>query len=138
LKKICKVLIVEDDSDIRELLSGTFADQGYRFILAANAVEMRAALATDRDIDIVVVDLHLPGGIDGLVLAQEAAAQGLPVIMVSGDHSRVDEIANSGHRHILKPYRISSLLELVAETLEATKAECERRRDSATDRNLVL
>jgi DNA-binding response OmpR family regulator len=106
--------------------------------LGANRDETHPGLATNRDIDVVVLELHLPGGIDGLVLAQEAAAQRLPVIMVSGDHSRVDEIANSGHRHILKPYRLSSLLELVAETLEATKAECERRQDSATDRNLVL
>ena len=43
--KICKVLIVEDDTDIRELLSGTFADQGYRFVMATNAAEMRSALA---------------------------------------------------------------------------------------------
>jgi DNA-binding NtrC family response regulator len=138
LKKICKVLVVEDDSDIRELLSGTFADQGYHFMLAANAAEMRAALATGRDIDIVVVDLHLPGGIDGLLLAQEAAVQGLPVIMVSGDHSRLDEIENSGHRHIMKPYRLSSLLELVAETLKVTKADCERQQGTGTDCNLVL
>jgi len=138
LNKIRKVLVVEDDSDIRELLSGTFADQGYRFILAANAAEMRAVLTTDPEIDIVVVDLHLPGGIDGLALAREAADQDLPVIMVSGDHGRLDEIANSGHRHIMKPYCLSSLLALVAETLETTKADCERRQGSETGRNLVL
>jgi DNA-binding NtrC family response regulator len=138
MKKICKVLIVEDDSDIRELLSGTFADQGYRFVLAAGATDMRITLASDPDIDIIVVDLHLPGGANGLVLAQEAAAQGLPVIVVSGDHSRLDEIEKSGHRHIMKPYRLSSLLELVDETLRATKAQCERRQSKATDCNLGL
>jgi hypothetical protein len=53
MKKICKVLIVEDDSDIRELLSGTFADQGYRFVMATNAAEMRSALASDPELDIV-------------------------------------------------------------------------------------
>jgi len=136
--KICKVLIVEDDSDIRELLSGTFAGEGYRFVMATNAAEMRSALASDPELDIVVVDLHLPGGANGLVLAAEAAAQGLPVIVVTGDHSRLEEIEKSGHRHIMKPYRLSTLLELVDETLKAAKAQCERRQGKATGSNLGL
>ena len=136
--KICKVLIVEDDSDIRELLSGTFADQGYRFVIAASAAEMRSALASDPELDIVVVDLHLPGGADGLVLAKEAAARGLPVIVVTGDHSRLEEIEKSGHRHLMKPYRLSTLLELADETLKAVKAQCERQQGTETDCNLGL
>jgi DNA-binding NtrC family response regulator len=136
--KICKVLIVEDDSDIRELLSGTFAGEGYRFVMATNAAEMRSALASDPELDIVVVDLHLPGGANGLVLAAEAAAQGLPVIVVTGDHSRLEEIEKSGHRHIMKPYRLSTLLELADETLKAAKAQCERRQGKAADCNLGL
>ena len=60
------------------------------------------------------------------------------MIVVSGDHSRLDEIEKSGHRHIMKPYRLSSLLALVDETLKATKADCERRQKNATDRNLGL
>ena len=138
MKKICKVLIVEDDSDIRELLSGTFADHGYHFVMAASAAEMRSALAGDPELDIVVVDLHLPGGTDGLVLAEEAAARGLPVIVVTGDHSRLEEIEKSGHRHLMKPYRLSTLLELADETLKATKAQCERLQGEATDCNLGL
>jgi DNA-binding NtrC family response regulator len=138
MKKICKVLIVEDDSDIRELLSGTFGDQGYRFVMAASAAEMRNALASDPELDIVVVDLHLPGGVDGLVLAKEAAARGLPVIVVTGDHSRLEEIEKSGYRHMMKPYRLSTLLELADETLKAAKAQCERLQGKTTDCNLGL
>jgi hypothetical protein len=37
----------------------------------------------------------------------------------------------SGHRHILKPYRLASLLELIDETLKATKAKCERAPSAA-------
>jgi DNA-binding NtrC family response regulator len=125
-KKICKVLVVEDDSDIRELLSDVFEIEGYHFTLAANAAEMRAALASDPDIDILIVDVRLPGGEDGLVLAQEASSQGLPVIVTSGDRAHFDNNATPGHRHIAKPFRVSSLLALIDETLLATKADCER------------
>ncbi len=91
--KICKVLIVEDDSDIRELLSGTFAGEGYRFVMATNAAEMRSALASDPELDIVVVDLHLPGGANGLVLAAEAAASWLRAIIAASKRSKKAAIA---------------------------------------------
>jgi DNA-binding NtrC family response regulator len=131
MKKICKVLIVEDDSGIQELLSETFADEGYRFVIAGTGDEMRRALTGDHAIDIVVIDLHLPGGVDGLTLAQEVGTLGLPVILVTGDHGRLDEIAKSGHRHIMKPYRLAAFLALIAETLTATKANCERESRAA-------
>jgi DNA-binding NtrC family response regulator len=131
MKKICKVLIVEDNSDIQEVLSETFSAEGYHFALAGTGAEMRAALASDPGIDIAVIDIRLPGSDDGFVLAQEAATRGLPVILTSGDHTRADEMEKSGHRHILKPYRLASLLELIDETLKATKAKCERAPSAA-------
>ena len=125
-KKICKVLVVEDDSGIRELLTDVFESEGYHFVLAANAEEMRAAMAGDPDIDILIVDVRLPGGDSGLILAQEASARGLPVILTSGDRAHFDALATSGHRHIAKPFRLAALLALIEETLTTTKANCER------------
>jgi DNA-binding NtrC family response regulator len=131
MKKICKVLIVEDDSDLQEVLSFAFSDDGYHFAMARTGAEARTALASDPDIDIAIIDIHLPGSDDGFVLAQEAATRGLPVILTSGDHTRAEEMEKSGHRHILKPYRLASLLELIDETLKATKAKCERAASAA-------
>jgi DNA-binding NtrC family response regulator len=125
-KRICSVLVVEDDGGIRELLSDVFETEGYRFILAADAAEMRAALTAHPDIDIVILDVHLPGGEDGLVLAKEASSRGLPVILTSGDRAHFDGISTGGYRHIAKPFRVASLLALIDETLLATKANCER------------
>jgi hypothetical protein len=59
------------------------------------------------------------------------ATRGLPVILTSGDHTRADEMEKSGHPHILKPYRLSSLLALVESTLKATKSKCERGQSAA-------
>jgi DNA-binding NtrC family response regulator len=92
---------------------------------------VRAELANDATIDIVIIDIPLPGGAYGFVLAQEIAARGLPVILTSGDHSRAEEMEKSGHCHILKPYRLSSLLALVGNTLKATKSKCEREQTAA-------
>src|SRR5882757_2603302 len=111
-KKICKVLVVEDDSGIRELLSDVFESEGYHFVLAGNAAETRAAIAGDPDIDVLIVDVRLPRGDSGLVLAQEAAARGLPVILTSGDRAQFETLAKSGYRHIAKPFRLAALLAL--------------------------
>jgi DNA-binding NtrC family response regulator len=125
-KKICKVLVVEDDRGIRELLSEIFECEGYHFILTGTADEMRAALAADSGIDIVIIDVRLPGGDTGLTLAQEVFARGLPIILTSGDRANFDAIATSGYRYIAKPFRLAALLALIEETLEETQADCER------------
>jgi DNA-binding NtrC family response regulator len=130
-KKICKVLVVEDDSGIRELLSDVFESEGYHFILTGNADEMRAALAADAEIDIVIVDVRLPGDDSGLVLAQEVFTRGLPVILTSGDHAHFDTMQKSGHRYLTKPFRLAALLKLVEETLAETHADCEREHRAA-------
>jgi DNA-binding NtrC family response regulator len=127
-KKICKVLVVEDDRGIRELLSEVFDSEGYHFILAATAAEMRAALAADSGIDIVIIDVRLPGSETGLVLAQEVLARGVPIILTSGDRANFDAIATSGYRHIAKPFRLAALLTLIEQTLEETQTDCERER----------
>src|SRR5258708_7994168 len=95
-KKICKVLVVEDDSGIRELLTDVFESEGYHFVLAGNAEEMRAAMAGAPDIDILIVDLRLPGGDSGLFLAQASAVPGLPGILASGGRAHLGPLAHSG------------------------------------------
>jgi two-component system, OmpR family, response regulator len=130
-KRTCKVLVVEDDSGIRELLSDVLESEGYHFILAGNAGEMRAALAEQSGIDIVIIDVRLPGGDSGIVLAQEISARGLPVILTSGDRAHFDAIGRSGHRHIAKPFRLAALLALIEETLAETRANCEREHRAA-------
>lgn len=128
MRKICKVLVVEDDHFVREMLGDVFEDEGYRFTLATDGADMRRTIATDPGIDIVVIDVTLPGGESGLALAREAATRGFAVILVSGDHSRFEQVERSGHRFLFKPFRIGSLLQLVEEVLAAAKKDCERPR----------
>lgn len=131
MAKICKVLLVENDADIRQLLDSVFADQGYRFVTASSGPEMRRALAADRDIDIVIIDVILPGGDSGFALAETAADQGHGVILVTGDHQRFDELEKSGHRYLLKPFGLGSLLALVEQVLAASKRHCIRERPAS-------
>jgi DNA-binding response OmpR family regulator len=123
---ICKVLIVEDYGEIRELLAGLFEAEGYEFATVADGAGMRAALAED-DYDIVVVDVALPGREDGFELAEAARAQGCGVILTTGDHRHVERLAACGHHHLLKPFPMGALLDLAEKVLKETENTCVRR-----------
>ena len=122
MPKICRVLVVEDNGDIRELLGDLFAREGYRFALVENGEEMRRELARG-DVDAVVIDLLLRGE-SGLDLAREADGHGCAVVLTTGDHRRRGAIEASGHRYILKPYRLDALIVMVEAALEEVRARC--------------
>jgi DNA-binding NtrC family response regulator len=127
MARVCKVLIVEDDGDVRAVINEMLACEGYEFLMAADAASMRHLLA-DEDVDIVIVDVVLPGGESGLRLAQELTDRGYGVILVTGHHQHFDTVEQSGHRYLLKPFRMNSLLELVDQVLRETQARCETKR----------
>ena len=77
-----RLLIVDDDPGIRELTAGFLERHGYLVDTAADAVDMRAALAAAR-YDLVVLDLMMPGE-DGLSVLRTLDRQNGPaVIMLS-------------------------------------------------------
>lgn len=121
--KICKVLIVEDNKDIQDLLGEAFGHEGYHFTLVSDGAAMREALAGD-DIDVVIIDVLLPGGENGVELAEQAAAYGCGVILVTGHHDHFETVEKSGHYYLFKPYRIAPLLSLVDQVLRESKAQC--------------
>jgi two-component system, OmpR family, response regulator len=123
--RICRVLIVEDDGAVRGLLEQVFDAEGYRFAIAENGAEMRRAIA-EGDVDVVIIDVLLRGE-NGLDLAEEAAASGCAVVLTTGDHTYEKRIGESGHKFILKPYRLSALLDVVRAALDAVRNKCETK-----------
>lgn len=124
--RLCKVLVVEDDDGVSELFTEVLAAEGYRFLTARNGSEMRRTLAAAPDIDVLVIDASLPGGDDGLTLAEEWAARGYAVLLMTGDHRLVERIEASGHRYLLKPFRMASLIAMIETVLLAVANDCTR------------
>src|SRR5512135_2664160 len=84
-------LIVDDDSEIRNLLAEYLGRQGFRVSLARDGREMRQALQASRP-DIVVLDIMLPGE-DGLALCRDLRAKSnIPVIMLTARGEELDRI----------------------------------------------
>ena len=127
MARVCKVLIVENNDDVRDLLGDVFAEEGYRFSTVKTGADMRDALDDD-DYDVAVIDVTQPGHEDGFVLAQVAREQGCGVILVTGDHRHLERLQDSTHRYLLKPFRVQQMIEIVEKILVETAARCERRK----------
>lgn len=114
---MAKILVVDDEIGIRELLSEILYDEGHTVELAENAAQARASRLKARP-DLVLLDIWMPDS-DGVSLLKEWSSQGLldmPVIMMSG-HATVDtavEATRIGAVDFLeKPITLQKLLKTV-------------------------
>lgn len=116
------LLIVDDDREIRDLLGRFLKKHGYRVTTARDGKEMRRALA-DWRIDLVVLDLMLPGE-DGLVLCRDLRARSnLPVIMLTAMREETDRIVGlemGADDYLPKPFNPRELLARVKAVLRRT------------------
>lgn len=85
------VLVVDDDEEIRRLLASSLTKRGYRVLTASNAQEMDRLLARNT-VNVVILDVVMPGE-DGLSVARRLAVNAdLPLIMLSALNEEQDRI----------------------------------------------
>lgn len=107
------ILVVDDDPRIRQLLIRYFEDEGYRVSAVGDGQAMRECLVTAM-VDIILLDLVLPGGEDGLGLAREVRTRSdVPIIMLTGRDDVVDRIVGlevGADDYIAKPFHLREVL----------------------------
>ncbi len=120
------ILIVDDESDIRDLVAGVLEDDGYSARTAANSDQALAAIA-DRRPSLVLLDVWLKGSrLDGLDLLDEIKRRdpSLPVLVISG-HGNLDTavtaIRSGAADFIEKPFEAQHLLHLVSRATETDR-----------------
>jgi CheY-like chemotaxis protein len=116
-----RILLVEDDENLRELLTTYLARQGYQVVAAADADFALRVLQRDQPFDLLLTDIVMPGTRDGFVLSKDARRlrPGLKVLHVTGYPERFKahpEMARNG-RIMQKPVERSALLERVGQLL---------------------
>ena len=127
------ILVVDDEADIRELVSGILSDEGYQLRVAANSEAALAAISA-RKPSLLVLDIWMQGGgMDGLELLDmvKALDPDLPVLMISGHgniETAVAAIKRGAYDFLEKPFKSDRLLLLVERALEATSLKRENRR----------
>ena len=118
------ILVVDDDPDLRKLITEFLSGHGYRVMAAQNAVEMRRLIDAERP-DLVILDVMMPGE-DGLSVARRLATEkGPAVIMLSalgGDTDRIIGLEIGADDYLAKPCNPRELLARVRAVLRRQSA----------------
>ena len=133
------ILIVDDEADIRELISGILEDEGHTPRMARDADEALKAIEERRP-HLVILDIWLQGSrLDGLeVLSQiKKAHPDLPVVIISGHgniETAVTAIRRGAYDYIEKPFKADRLILVTLRALEASqlRREVKELREKST------
>jgi CheY-like chemotaxis protein len=120
-----KVLVVEDEALVGEMISEALCDSGFEVCVAADASEALEHLAEGFTPDVLFTDINLPGDMDGSLLAFAARklCPDLPVVYASGAWDALNNIRTvPGSLFVSKPYSPRTICSLMTRLTSAPAA----------------
>lgn len=132
-----RLLIAEDDPDLRDLLQDDLEDAGYETVLAVDGRAALAYIEREREFfDLLITDVNMPGltGTELLAAMREQRAEA-PVIIITafGSVEQAVELVKAGaFQYLTKPFVTDELLRVVSQALqesEAARAQARLRRE---------
>ena len=131
-----KILVIEDDRAISELLCMNLEAAGYETVAAYDGEEAQRLLLWQEDADLAVVDIMLPGK-DGFELMENFKKKELPVLYLTAKDdvaSKVKGLKLGAEDYMVKPFEMLELLVRIEKVLERTG----RARKVLTIRNIMV
>ncbi|RDJ10445.1 response regulator [Rhizobium grahamii] len=125
MEHIDHILIVDDDREIRELVSSYLKKNGLRVTAVADGRHMRSFLEAN-SVDLIILDVMMPGD-DGLVLSRELRAgrhKAVPIVMLTARTDEMDRIIGlemGADDYLAKPFSARELLARVKAVLRRTR-----------------
>ncbi|MCV2353468.1 response regulator [Paucibacter sp. B2R-40] len=110
---LLRILLLEDDRELRATLASALRVEGYELLCAASLAEARALLIHAEPVDLVLLDLGLPDGDGAELLAQLRRGKNTPVLIISAreqDAHKVRLLDAGADDYLVKPFSISELL----------------------------
>ena len=125
-----RLLVVEDEPELRDILVQGLARRGYSVTAAADGENAVATLA-DQEFDVILLDLRIPGR-DGIQVLQQIRADGLDaeVIIVTGHadiETAIEALKLQAFDYLLKPFPMAELLQAVNRAAEHRRLRLENR-----------
>ena len=137
-----KILVVDDEEGIRYGCDRVLRSQGYQVLQSENGEKGLEILRRETDIDLVLVDLRMPGmsGLDFLQLAQEIAPETVYVMITAYAtlEAAVEATKRGAYDFIAKPFAPDDILRTVTRALERARLIRERNRFDAERRQRML
>ncbi|MBP8251291.1 MAG: sigma-54-dependent Fis family transcriptional regulator [Herpetosiphon sp.] len=112
-----RILIADDDPGIRSLLQDVFEDEGYQTEPAEHGGEVLAKLAKQTNIDLLIMDVRMPGQ-DGLTVLEQLRKAGntIPVIMMTAhgtSSTAIRAIQIGAYDYVIKPFDVEEVILVV-------------------------
>jgi PAS domain S-box-containing protein len=116
------ILVVEDNTDVKNVAVALLEQLGYLTIAVESASEALDVLASGRAVNLVFTDVALPGQFDGLALARKVTDRygAIPIVLTTGYTRAFD--SDPEFPVLRKPYQISALGRLIHEALHPQRA----------------
>jgi len=141
------ILIIDDEKNIREGLASDFEMDGYNVKIAENG-KVGLELISKGDIDLVITDLRMPGGVSGEDVLQHVTREtpGIPVIVLTG-HGSIDEavkaMQNGAYNFLTKPLNLEQLELTVKRALQGRELKIQNQQlqkevDSAKSMDCII
>lgn len=126
-----RILVVDDEEPIREIISSMLSAAGYKTRQAASGMDALATLNSNGEFELVLSDLMM-AELDGIALLERAKEKfpDMPVIMVTAVHDisvALAAIRNGAYDYLLKPFEREQLLAIVRRALEHRRLKLENR-----------
>ena len=121
---MAKLLIVEDEAPLRELLVRGLSAAGHEVTAVADGIEALQALEEDA-FDLLLSDIMMPE-LDGVSLALKVSKEwpGLPIVLMTGfsdQHARARNLSALVQQVVAKPFTLEDLARTIADTLKSRR-----------------
>ena len=135
-----KILVVEDDLDIQELLKNFLQEAGYSIVLANDGVEA-LSIFSDVQFDLILLDIMLPK-IDGFAVCELIRKQSqVPIIMLTalnGEEEQIRGLDMQVDDYITKPFSMPVLIRKIAAVLRRSIISQNQEHQTVAYKNLIL
>ena len=135
-----KILVVEDDLDIQELLKNFLQEAGYSIVLANDGVEA-LSIFSDVQFDLILLDIMLPK-IDGFAVCELIRKQSqVPIIMLTalnGEEEQIRGLDMQVDDYITKPVSMPVLIRKIAAVLRRSTISQNQEHQTVAYKNLIL
>jgi putative nucleotidyltransferase with HDIG domain len=136
-----RILVVDDEEPIREIISSMLSAAGYKTRQAASGMEALAVLNSTGEFELMLSDLMM-AELDGIALLERSKEKypDMPVIMVTAVHDisvALAAIRNGAYDYLLKPFEREQLLAMVRRALEHRRLKLENRAYQSNLESLV-
>src|SRR5246500_335711 len=127
-----RILVVDDEDSIREIVSSMLASANYQCRQAASGLEALALLDSGEEFELMLSDLMM-AGMDGIGLLEKTKERypDMPVVMVTAVHDisvALTAIRNGAYDYLLKPFEREQLVNIVRRALENRRLKLENRK----------